>query len=335
MGCFLWLSGDGLQADGTGACSGWQDFSGQGNNLIQTQPAEEPMIVDSNLHDVNGYDDSTCFFNGSGWGAGTGMQAAHAVSVSIVNGLTYFMVTQSIPDFYGRYIELSACWFWNGGISGFGGIPNPVVPSSLSWLSYLNVDVLQVYQKQDGSIKTLFGSADTNTSGSQDTVANKWVTPTAGVAQESTPYTYDGKYCWMFTLLVNPAGTQSYAWSNGSTYLDANGNPQDMPNGSMYLSTDSTTPGTTAKSYATIANKPSWLPGDTSYPALVVGGDCDPYFGQYSGGQGSILGNIDEMLIFNRPLSTSERNTVETYISQKYNLATSDFPAGLAGAGQL
>jgi prepilin-type N-terminal cleavage/methylation domain-containing protein len=349
-GCFLWIAGDGLQPSFNGtSCTGWTDYSGQGNDLMQDQAGEMPSVVDSLMADVNGYEQNAAAFNGQGWGVGSAFRAAHPVNISIQNGFTYFQVGQNEGGWYPRYIFLSACWFSNTQHSPYNfGIP-PTSSSApfgglSSWYGYLNYPAFMVTALDWNGMANAynFGAANGNgDSGYWDVTANNgagnWLYASSrGYAGEASGvYTYDGIYAYMSTLEVGAAGTQSYAWNNGSTYTDANGNVDDMPNGSMFVASDAsklpTTAATMASGNGSLANIPSWLPADTVYPALVIGGDSDPYFGQYSSGMTSILGNIDEMLIFNRPLSTTERNTVETYLSMKFNLATSELPGGYPG----
>jgi prepilin-type N-terminal cleavage/methylation domain-containing protein len=330
-GCFLWIAGDGLQPSFNGSsCTGWTDYSGQGNDLMQDVAGEQPTMVDTGMTDVNGYNMNGAFFNGQGWGLGSAFRAAHPVSTSIANGFTYIMLIQPGPTpWYPRYLFLSACWNnaqWGYGNPNFG---------NMGWAGYLNACVMQITQLdwKNGAIGYQYGAAQTNGNGYFDITKNSWESDNnPGTATEASGvYTDDGIKAFMATLVCNGAGVQSSIWDNGSTYTDANGNVQDMPNGSMWTSTDTATPGQTAKTFDSPANTPDWMPTDTSYPALVIGGDSDPYFGQYSSGLTSVFGNIDEMFFFNRPLSTTERNTVETYLSQKYNLATSEFPTGYPG----
>jgi hypothetical protein len=100
----------------------------------------------------------------------------------------------------------------------------------------------------------------------------------------------------------------------------------DEPNGNMFY-LKSGTPASKTMSWK--AGSTNWMPADTTYTALAIGGDDYPYFNSPQGGDTSMLGNIDEILVFNRALSSQERYTVESYLSQKFNLATSAFPTGL------
>jgi hypothetical protein len=132
----------------------------------------------------------------------------------------------------------------------------------------------------------------------------------------------------MFTLMVSGVNAPASIWWNGST-TTTNGVTADNPDGSVSGSTQDTPSGTNAWGVPTTE---PWLPTDTTFPCLLVGGYNETYFGNLNYPTGcscSMLGNIDEMLVFNRALSSDERNSVETYLSMKYNLQTSEYPSGL------
>jgi prepilin-type N-terminal cleavage/methylation domain-containing protein len=346
-GCFLWVAGDGLQASFNGtSCTGWADYSGAGNDLMQDNAAEMPSMTDSGLKDVNGNGQNAAFFNGSGHGVGSAFRAAHPVSTTLTNGFTYIMVSQFISGWYSPYFAMSACW----DSSQLGGFGNPNFASD-PWFAYLNNSVLYFSCCNWNSTNAFaYGTATMDGRRYYDTTTNQWVGADPSMVGETdepaTVYPSDGQGASMFTLVCNGVNAPAYSWADGSTYVDANGNNQDMANGSMWTPADAKTLGTTSNNFSSgsrdtnwsnapgggQASPTAWLPSDTSYPALVVGGFSDTYFGDYSNsavlGNPSILGNMDELLVFNRPLSTDERATVETYLSMKYNMGSSEYPTG-------
>jgi hypothetical protein len=170
---------------------------------------------------------------------------------------------------------------------------------------------------------------------------NSWLQPldqTGAAASDPSDggYAYDvyglnGQNARLMTLLITGVNTTSDGWwFDGSVSTDNNGNQVDVPNGNQYLPAGASVP------IDQSATGTAYLPTDTSFPMLTVGGDCSNYFGDYYTNYGatSLLGNIDEILCFNRPLSTSERYTVESYLSQKYNLQTTEFTTGLPNGVQ-
>jgi prepilin-type N-terminal cleavage/methylation domain-containing protein len=355
-GCFLWVAGDGLQTAANGSsCSGWSDYSGAGNDLVQSTSALQPTLVPSGLQDINGNVQNAAFFNGLGAGNGSTFSAAHPVNVSLASGFTYIMVSQAMNSWYGPYFQMSACW-----CNAQYGYNNPQF-QSIPWYAYLNNDVLYFFNDSGTNCSTFaygpatrdgvrFYDITTGQWGNWIEVGGTWVPVVAGEADEpNTVYPQDGQSASMFTMVSNGLNASAASWANGSTYVDANGNNQDMANGSMWTSADgnptaSSTPGTTTNNFSSgskngwgsgsngLASPPNWWPTDTIYPALLVGGeDTGNVFGDYSAvdnNDDSMLGNMDEIFVFNRPLSTDERATVETYLSMKYNLGSSELPTG-------
>jgi prepilin-type N-terminal cleavage/methylation domain-containing protein len=322
-GCFLWIAGDGLQTSANGSsCSGWADFSGQGNDLVQNTAAEMPNLVDSTLQDVNHFEQNAAAFNGVGWGVGSAFQAAHPVGISLVNGLTYFMVDQPAGGYWSREFDLSPCWGWQ--TAGF---------NNTNW-NYQGNDVFHFVEEVGSGAYFNVGA---NNNWYYVTATNQWLQPldaSGAVAQhpndgewfsdsQSMAGTYDGIKARLITIEIYGINILNLATVDGSVTVDANGNQTDVPDAKAF---DGKTELAINAQYTSTGT--AYLPTDTIFPMLTVGGDCDPYFGQYSNGETSLLGNIDEIMMFNRPLSTSERYTVETYLGMKYNMELTDYLTG-------
>jgi prepilin-type N-terminal cleavage/methylation domain-containing protein len=322
-GCILWIAGDGLQtaANGT-SCSGWTDYSGQSNDLQQDSSAAMPSLIDSGMKDINGNNQYAATFNGLAWGTGTCFQAGHAVKADLTQGYTFFLIAQPISlNYTNAVFEMSPCWTWqqNGfnkasnwwaygrNAAFFVGVAGPN-NGFYHWGLNPNWDSMGPNFYNDTSSVVL--GVQPNTWGYGGSGYDQdWIQNNNSVGP-SLPTVYDGVNATMDTLVVDAyTGTRLTNgvtnWQNGSVTTDGSGNLTDAPVGQT--------------------RDLLFVPSDTSYPLLSVGNDgSSNYFGSDSGNQVSFLGNIDEILMFNRPLGTDDRNTVETYLSLKYNMITTE-----------
>jgi prepilin-type N-terminal cleavage/methylation domain-containing protein len=344
-GCFLWLAGDGLQTAANGSsCSGWADYSGGGNDLMQPTASEQPALTAlSGLSDINGIAQPAAFFNASGWGNGSAFRNNHPIATSIVNGFTYFMVDQPINNYwYPCYFIMSPCWGMSIAGNNIGGQdPNPGNIDGYP-TDYLSWSALKIWTGSFADAQGfIFNYGDCAGNGWYDDPVKGWtnVAPDGkgvnsepgdgnggGTASGDTGnmYTTDGVNASLCTLMMTGMNTPGGgAWVDGSVSSDASGNLTDEPNGNIYVA------GKAAKSMSWKAGLTNFLESDTVFGGLVVGGYSSPFFNGYANGNTSFFGNMDEILIFNRALSTQERYTVESYLSQKYNIATTDFPTGV------
>jgi prepilin-type N-terminal cleavage/methylation domain-containing protein len=317
--CILWVAGDGLQATFNGtSCTGWTDYSGQGNDMVQDQTGEMPTLVDSGLQDINGVEQNAAFFSGSAHGLGSAIRVGHPVNFSIVNGFTIIMVSQQLPSYYPRVFWISPCW----GSTQYGY--NTANTGGYN-LGYQNQSAIEVLGNEQWCAYFCCGSTGWNFGSYYNPTTQTWTTTpdndtTYDLFNFYSSFPQDGKSASLYTFMCSGVGTKEGVWIQGSVAPpDANGNVADMPCGAW------TPKGGSDPSVLSALNTTGYLPSDTIYPAVVIGGYSDPYFGQdFSDDESSVLGNIDEFLLFNRPLSTDERNTVETYLADKYNMATSE-----------
>jgi prepilin-type N-terminal cleavage/methylation domain-containing protein len=323
-GCMLWYAGDGLQsaANGGSTASGWTDYSSQGNDLTQDMSSEQPSIVGNAINFQQ-----AVFFNAQAWGMGSGLRNARPVSMALTNGYTFIMVAQPVLMSYScTLFEISPCW--TGQAAGFNNSNTPWTDWGLyaffvgpagpnqgfyhmgsepswgwSWNNVYNDTTSPITLPADGSV------IQPGQWGHATAYDNKIDTGGYIQAASGAP-TADGVNAVLDTLVVQPYsgavvpnGVQM--WLNGSATADGSTDAPAIKTGDV-----------------------DFVPSDTTYPMITVGYDGYPYFGSDNGSQTSYLGNVDEIMFFDRPLSTNERCTVETYLSMKYNLQTTENPNG-------